>query len=148
REAARRTQSSNNLKQLMLALLNYESVYNQLPAHAIYSEDGKPLLSWRVAILPYIEEQALYEQFHLDEPWDSEHNKQLISQMPQFYLCPSVPLDPKEGKTTYLAPVGKDLYFDGTKDGMQLRKITDGTSNTIAIVDADDDAAVIWTKPD
>lgn len=148
REAARRAQSSNNLKQLMLALLNYESAMGHMPPHAIYSEDGKPLLSWRVAILPYVEEGDLYNEFHLDEPWDSEHNKQLIAKMPEFLLCPSSHLDPTDGKTTYLAPVGEDLYFDGTKEGMQLRKITDGTSNTIALVDANDDTAVIWTKPD
>jgi hypothetical protein len=75
REAARRTQSTNNLKQLILGLLNYESANGHFPPHASYSPDGKPLLSWRVHILPYLEEQALYSQFRLDEPWDSEHNQ-------------------------------------------------------------------------
>jgi hypothetical protein len=77
REAAERSKSSSNLKQIILALHNYNDAYGgKLPAHAIYSKDGKtPLLSWRVAILPYIEQDNLYRQFHLDEPWDSEHNK-------------------------------------------------------------------------
>jgi hypothetical protein len=136
------------MKQLMLALLNYESARKELPAHAIYSDDGKPLLSWRVAILPYIEEQDLYNQFHLDEPWDSEHNKQLIAKMPQVFFCPSSHLNPAEGKTTYVAPVGEDLLFDGTNTGARLRNITDGTSNTLALVEVGDAAAVIWTKPD
>lgn len=148
REAARRSQSSNNLKQLMLAMHNYHDTRKAFPAHANYSDDDKPLLSWRVHILPYIEEQALYNEFHLDEPWDSEHNKSLIAKMPQVYLCPSSHLTPAEGKTTYLAPVGDELIFDGTKEGAGLRNITDGTANTIMLVDAGDDAAVVWTKPD
>ena len=148
REAARRAQSTNNLKQLMLAMFNYHDARKAFPAQAIYSDEGKPLLSWRVAILPYIEEQALYDQFHLDEPWDSEHNKQLIAKMPQVYLCPSSHLNQADGKTTYVAPVGEELIFDGTKDGARLQRITDGTSKTIMLVDASDDAAVVWTKPD
>ena len=148
REAARRAQSVNNLKQLMLGLLNYESTHKELPAHAIYSEDGKPLLSWRVQILPYLEQQALYEQFNLDEPWDSEHNKKLIAKMPPTLLCPSSHLDPTEGKTTYVAPVGEGLIFDGTKEGTGFRHINDGTSKTLALVEVADDSAVIWTKPD
>ncbi|MEX2170959.1 MAG: DUF1559 domain-containing protein [Pirellulales bacterium] len=150
REAARRAQSSNNLKQLMLAMHNYHATQNEFPAHANYSDDDKPLLSWRVHILPYLEQQGqgLYEQFHLDEPWDSEHNKQLIAKMPQVYLCPSSHLNQADGKTTYVAPVGDELIFDGTKDGARLQRITDGTSKTIMLVDASDDAAVVWTKPD
>jgi hypothetical protein len=83
REAASRSQSQNNLKQLAISMHNYNDVYGgKLPAHAIYSKDGRtPLLSWRVAILPYMEQDHLYKQFHLDEPWDSEHNKKLIPLM-------------------------------------------------------------------
>ena len=67
---------------------NYDSTHGSLPPHAIYGKDGKPLLSWRVLILPYIEEQALYEQFHLDEPWDSPHNEPLLRQIPRCYRSP------------------------------------------------------------
>jgi hypothetical protein len=146
REAARRNQSMNNLKQMMLALLNHESAKREFPAHAIYSEDGKPLLSWRIKILPYIEEQALYEQFHLDEPWDSEHNRALIPRMPQVFANPNLKLEP--GKTNYLGVVGKECFFNGTEKGVKIREITDGTSKTIALVEADPDKAVEWTKPD
>ncbi len=89
REAARRAQCVNNLKQIGLALHNYHDTTNGFPAAAITSKDGKPLLSWRVAILPYIEQQELYNQFHLNEPWDSPHNKTLIARMPVAYNCPS-----------------------------------------------------------
>lgn len=148
REAARRNSSMNNLKQILLALLNYESAKGHLPAHAICSVDGKPLLSWRVAVLPYMERIDLYNQFHLDEPWDSEHNKTLISQMPEVYLDPSSGLLTIDGKTHYLGVAGEQMLFDGTSAGRKIMNVTDGTSNTIAVVQVNDANAVIWTQPD
>lgn len=145
REAARRNQSMNNLKQLSLGLLNYESAKKVVPSQ-IYAKDGKPLLSWRVQILPYIEEMDLYNQFHLDEPWDSDHNKALIPRMPKVYVSPNA--NAAGSKTSYLAVVGKECLFDGTDKAVGLRNVTDGTSKTIAIVEADADKAVEWTKPD
>lgn len=144
REAARRMSSSNNLKQIMLAFHNYESVYRHLPDAVSRDADGKPLLSWRVAILPYIEQQALYEQFHLDEPWDSEHNLTLLDKMPLTYVDPSVSLEP--GMTIYQVPFGEELLFNGERP-TRFADITDGTSNTIAIVEANAQNAVPWTKP-
>ncbi|MEX0641937.1 MAG: DUF1559 domain-containing protein, partial [Pirellulales bacterium] len=146
REAARRAQSSNNLKQMILALHNHHDARKRLPAQAICSPDGKPLLSWRVAILPYLEEGGeLYKQFKLDEPWDSEHNRPLIAQMPAVYANPNV-VEP--GKTNYLAVVGEPCLFDGSPNGIGFRAVTDGLSHTIALVEADADQAVEWTKPD
>jgi RNA polymerase sigma factor (sigma-70 family) len=75
-----------NLKQMALAMHNYASTYGHLPAPAIYSKEGKALLSWRVALLPYLEQQGLYRQFHLDEPWDSPHNRKILeTQAPKVY---------------------------------------------------------------
>src|SRR5262249_46508298 len=75
RELAKaRRQSINNLKEIALAMHNRHDTYGFLPASAIYSKNGKPLLSWRVELLPFLDQQELYRQFHLDEPWDSEHN--------------------------------------------------------------------------
>jgi len=143
REAAARMVSQNNLKQIGLAYHVYFDANKVLPAHAIYSKDGKtPLLSWRVAILPYIEHGPLYNQFKLDEPWDSEHNKKLIAKMPRIYEAPN---DKKaEGMTYYQVFTGPDTPHDGSK-ALKLFDITDGTSNTILAVEAKD--AVIWTKP-
>jgi hypothetical protein len=146
REAARRNHSMNNMKNIMLAFHNHHDTKRGFPAHAIYNDEGKPLLSWRVQILPYIEQQELYAQFHLDEPWDSEHNKALIARMPEVYKNPNAKLD--DGKTNYLAVVGKECFMDGTEKGVQIQHVTDGTSNTIAVVEADLDKAVEWTKPD
>jgi len=148
REAARRNSSMNNLKQIMLALLNLESASGSLPAHANYDSDGKPLLSWRVHILPYLEEQALYDQFHLDEPWDSEHNSKLIPQMPTVYLDPSSRRSTEEGRTSYLGVLGEGFLFNGSPKGTGFREIRDGTSNTIAVLQVNDDRMAAWTKPD
>jgi hypothetical protein len=144
REAANRNTSLNKIRQIGLAMLNYESGKRHFPAQAIYSKDGKPLLSWRVAILPQIEEMELYKQFHLDEPWDSEHNKPLIAKMPAAYVKPGRPND---GTTVFLVPYGKGLAFEGT-EGLTIGSFTDGTSKTILAVEVNDDRAVPWTKPD
>ncbi|MGI9456950.1 MAG: DUF1559 domain-containing protein, partial [Aeoliella sp.] len=82
------------------------------------------------------------------EPWDSEHNKQLIARMPDIFANSNSLLDRSEGKSNYVAPVGEGLVFDGTKTGAGMRNITDGTSNTIALLEVSDEQAVIWTKPD
>ncbi len=146
RESARRAQSMNNMKQIVLAMLNYESANGRLPPAYIANEKtGKPLLSWRVAILPYLEQQALYQEFHLDEPWDSEHNKKLAEKVVAVYRSPVS--NAKPGMTNYLTVRGKDTAFPG-KEGVKMSQITDGTSNTIALVEANDSKAVPWTKPD
>ena len=144
REAARRATSMNNLKQIGLAMHNYLSTNGTFPARAIRNKEGKALLSWRVAVLPYLENDTggLYDQFHLDEPWDSEHNSKLINKMPAVYGNPNVP---SQDKTNYLAVDGKKSIFGGEK-GVAAQKITDGLSNTIMVIEAD--RGVIWTKPD
>jgi hypothetical protein len=148
REAARRAQCTNYLKQIGLAMHNYHSAHNTFPPAFNVGKDGRPLLSWRVHVLPLIEAKALYDEFHLDEPWDSPHNRALISRMPKVYACPSArPSLARDGKTTYLTPRGPATIFPGA-EGIKIQDITDGTSNTIMVVDAGDDAAVTWTKPD
>jgi hypothetical protein len=142
---ADRIRSVNNLKNLTLALHNYHDAHGRFPAD-IRDKDGKPLLSWRVHILPFIEQDQLYKQFKLDEPWDSENNKKLIPLMPKTLRSPRQAATLKD-KTTYLAPLGKGFIFEDPK-GIKVFEITDGTSNTIALVEADDDRAVTWTKPE
>jgi hypothetical protein len=146
REASLRTQSTNNLKQIGLAMYNYNDANQQLPAQAIFGKDGKPLLSWRVAILPYVDQEALYKEFHLDEPWDSEHNKKLIARMPLVYASPVDPEATAKHHTHYLGFVGPGAFFEGKK-GLKLpAAFPDGTSNTIMIVEAS--RSVPWTKPE
>jgi len=140
---ATRVRSANNLKQIGLALHNYADTFNTFPSAAIVDKKGKPLLSWRVAILPFIEQDNLYKQFHLDEPWDSEHNKTLIAQMPKTFALPNNLSKP--GETHYRVLVGGDSMWDWVQ-GVTFAQITDGTSNTWMVVEADE--GVPWTKPD
>lgn len=148
REAARRNQSNNNLKQIGLAMQNHADVHKEFPAAANYDKQGKPLLSWRVHVLPYIEQQELYKSFKLDEPWDSPNNKALIARMPATYRNPNLDESvANEGKTNYLAVVGEQAMIQ-PKKGTTFGDIKDGTSNTISVVEAAADRAVIWTKPD
>jgi hypothetical protein len=146
REAAQRIATGNNLKNIGLALHDYHDTYNHFPAAAIYSKEGKPLLSWRVAILPYLDQQDLYKQFHLDEPWDSAHNKKLLAKMPKVY-APTVPgLTKDPSATFYQVFTGKGAIFEG-QQGVSLPQIinADGAANTLLVVEARE--AVPWTKP-
>ena len=144
RDAARRAQCVNNLRTIALAMHNYHSTNNAFPRPAITGASGKPLLSWRVAILPFLDQQALYNKFKLDEPWDSPHNKALLKEMPATYLCPTrAGADPST--TTYRVITGNGALFDKEKD-IGVANITDGTSNTMMIVECE--AAVPWTKPE
>lgn len=149
RAASGRVTSMNNLKQLALAMHNYADAYRgQMVSHAIYSKDNKtPLLSWRVAILPFIDQVELYKKFKLDEPWDSPNNKALIPFMPKVYLDPLAPPSKAPGLTHYQLFVGPKAAWERSANGPGLpRSFPDGTSNTILIAEAAD--PVIWTKPD
>ena len=151
RTAARRMQSMNNLKQQMLALHNFHDTFTVFPPAYSADKEKKPLLSWRVHILPFIEQSQLYEQFKLDEPWDSPHNIKLADKMPAVYRSPVSSAAPN--MTTYLAVGGDHGVFTKPNSGrglggLGLASVTDGTSNTIGIVEASDAKAVIWTKPE
>lgn len=145
-DASARAMTQNNLKQIGLALHNYHDTHGAFPPAAIVGKKGKKLLSWRVEILPYIEQDALYRAFRMDEPWDSDHNKALFEKhaMPPVFMLHGV--NKPGDKVTYLqAPLGKDTIFDPIQ-GIKITSITDGTSNTILAVYGK--TAVPWTKPD
>ena len=144
REAARRAQCTNNLKQIGLAMHNYHAQFNCFPPAATYDADGKPLLSWRVLLLPYLEESVLYNQYHLDEPWDSPNNKPLGDKAPAMFKCPSQVMP--EGLTTYQVVIDRQSMFTGTPLGVSLSDVTDGSSNTLLVVEGA--TPVPWSKPD
>ncbi|HQR07478.1 MAG TPA: DUF1559 domain-containing protein [Gemmatales bacterium] len=155
--AKNRNESAKNMRLMMLAMHNYHNDKNQLPAHASYDKSGKkPLLSWRVMILPYLNQNNLYKKFKFDEPWDSENNKILLKMMPKVYQMPDVKAE--EGKTYYQVvtmpakvPEGKTdqfrTVFSLAPTRLTLGQLTvqDGTSNTICILEANQ--PVEWTKP-
>lgn len=134
--------TTNNLKQIALAWHNHEAVHGHFPSNEM-DKKGKALLSWRVQILPYIEELPLYQKFKLDEPWDSENNKKLIDEMPKLFA--PVRGKAEAGMTFYQSFTGeKALLKPGQK--LTIAAITDGTSNTFMVAEAA--KPVIWTKPD
>jgi hypothetical protein len=145
-EAPMRTLATGDLRQIGLALHNYASTYGALPT-ALVDKNGKPGLSWRVAILPFMEYGSLYQKFKLDEPWDSPTNKALISQMPKQFAPPRTDTN---GYTFYRGFSGPGTWLPpqtGPRPvGVKLHQITDGTSNTILVAEAAE--PVIWTKPD
>jgi hypothetical protein len=144
-EAVGRSKSLQHLKELALALHNYHNSRGTFPPAYNTSPDGKPLLSWRVHLLPFLKQEALHNEFHLDEPWDSEHNMTLISRMPDLFQCTEGGTE--SGKTRYLGVGGKGGVFPGNS-GIGFKDILDGTFNTIMVVEVNEPSAVIWTKPD
>jgi hypothetical protein len=142
-DALQRERSAKNLKHILIAIHNYNDVHDQFPGN-ITDADGKPLLSWRVAILPYIGtgQKALYGQFRLDEPWDSEHNKKFLAVMPDVY---QTGIEPKGStKTYYQGFAGPGTVFE-PKQRLTFAHVPDGTANTLAVVEAG--PPVEWTKP-
>lgn len=150
-QAARRMGSANNLREIGLAIHNYEDTTGELPSNS-YSADGKPLLSWRVHILPYIESDILHKQFRLDEPWDSPNTIRLLNQMPYVYHEGG---QHNQSMTHYRGFSSPDAVFERRfvqgqvrieKERLTLRDLADGPENTILVVEAGD--PVEWTKPD
>jgi prepilin-type processing-associated H-X9-DG protein len=145
-EEKRQARAGANLRKILTAIHNYHDAHSRFPAEASYDKAGKPLLSWRVHLLPHLGEGKLYKEFHLDEPWDSPHNKKLIARMPAVFRS-SNPKLAAQFKTNYLAPIHEETMFPGRR-GVRLADVTDGTANTIILVDVEDALAVVWTKPE
>lgn len=142
---AQRAGRRNNLKQIGLAFHNYHEVHGRLAPgdnKEWYDKDGKPFLSWRVHLLPFMDEVILYQKFKLNEPWDSDNNKPLLAQMPKLFVTKGA----KKGHTSLVAFSGPGTVFTG-KVGLKFAEVRDGTSNTILTVEAGPDVAVPWTKP-
>jgi hypothetical protein len=160
RQAAVRMQSQNYLKQIGLAMHTFHEVYGQLPIgesdrdnYPITYRDGKPLLSWRVYLLPFLEQEPLYDQFRLDEPWDSPHNIKLLDQVPDQYK--SLDYQGLGNKTVVFGLSGPGGIFEPAAPGdpggphptVRFRDITDGTSQVVLVVMAHPGKAIPWTQP-
>jgi hypothetical protein len=135
----------SDIKSLAVAMRDYVGEKGTLPPAAVYGKDGRPLLSWRVLILPYLDQLALFKQFKLDESWDSTHNEPLLASMPRVYAPPDKMKTAEPYSTYFQVFVGKGAAFDGTQ-GVSLEDFPDGIGETILIVEASE--AVPWTKPD
>jgi hypothetical protein len=130
---------------MAVAMYNYSSANGSLPPPAVYDKQGRPLLSWRVLILSYIEQDDLFKQFRLDQPWDSPHNLNLLPKMPRTYAPFDGRPTPEPYSTYYQVFVGKGAAFEGPRGTRLEEDFPDGTSNTFLIVEAGE--AVPWTKP-
>jgi hypothetical protein len=134
------------LLQMAFAMRAYEDEHGRMPPAVVYGADGRALYSWRVLVLPYLDQKDLYDQFKLDEPWDSPANGKLLPAMPYLYA-------PPPGKVNRVPPyhticqvlVGRGAAFEGTLGLKSKDEFADGTSNTLLIVEAG--APVPWTKP-
>jgi Protein of unknown function (DUF1559) len=136
--------SKHHLERIGMAIRKYHQVHGRMPARATVNKTGKPLLSWRVLILPYLGHEDLFKQFRLEEAWNSPHNKKLIDRMPPVFA------DPETKKpsimTRYVVPVGKRTLFESV-NGLKLTDIKKAADKTIMVVEANPDCCVVWTQP-
>jgi prepilin-type processing-associated H-X9-DG protein len=146
REAARRTQCMNNLKQIGLALLNYHDQNGAFPPAFVPDKDGKPMHSWRVLILPYLDQAELYKEYKFDEPWDGPSNSRLLARMPPVYSCPSHVTSGVNTNTSYAGVFGEHCVFRGSGP-VKFTAITDGTSNTLLVGEVAK-SNIPWMKPE
>ncbi len=142
RMTARRVQSVNNLKNIALAFHNYHATNGHFPPAVLYDKETGTPYSWRVEILPFIEQKALYDLYQFDQPWDSEENKLVLQTRPVQLLPPT---DLTQTNTAYFALTGPETVFT-VKKGTKLQEIMDGTSDTILLVETKRD--IPWTKPE
>lgn len=142
---ARRVQCSNNLKQIGVALYGYAEDYGCFPPAYIADADGRPMHSWRVLVLPYMECQDLYRRYDFSEPWDGPHNRLLAKQVPYCFQCPSDTLLPGTAGTGYLAITGPQTIWpdNGT---VSFGEISDGTFQTLAVVEVAH-SGINWMEP-
>ena len=156
-QQAHLAQSLANLKQIGLAMHNFHSTYGSFPPAVIRGPDGKPWHSWRVLLLPFLEEGALYAKYRFDEPWDGPNNKQLLDQMPAIYADP-IYGENNDHLTHYAAITGPGMafshegpQFDGQKpnlaQGTRIAIVSDGLSQTLLVGPVAPGEKTLWMKP-
>lgn len=144
RESARRAACCNNLHQISMAMQQYEFKNGKFPPAYVADKDGKPLYSWRVLLLPYLDRDDLFQRFHRDEPWNSPHNRLISDTVMSIFRCPSSPgNDPLE--TNYVMVVGPQTISSGAKS-VNTDQIRDGMTNTIAVIEVTG-AGIHWAEP-
>ena len=146
REAAERTQCRNNLKQIGLAMHDYHDAHASFPEASF----GEPAVSWRISLLPYVDQQAVYESFQPDHAWDSDANLPAAQVKVPTYDCPARPRDRDRDElgrlfTSYVVPTGAGTAFDADQPAT-IRSMTDGTTNTFLVLEACG-TKIVWTEP-
>lgn len=144
RPAAYRTLCKNNLKHILLALHEYRDVHEVFPPACTVNAEGRPLHSWRTIILPFLDQEQLYDSVDLTKPWNDPINAKALLSMPSVYRCPST--DQLDHTTTYLAVVGEQSFLHPI-DPRSMSEISDGTPNTLAVIEVAQENAVPWMSP-
>ena len=145
RSVARASSCQNNLRFIGIALQSYHDDHGCFPPAYVADAAGRPMHSWRVLLLPYLEERALFDRYDLNEPWNGPNNSKLISEIPKVYRCPSEqqPIGPFD--TSYLAVVGTGTIWRGEKP-VSMSDVRDGSSNTLLLVESHG-SGINWTEP-
>jgi prepilin-type processing-associated H-X9-DG protein len=148
REAARRSQCKNHLKDIGLALRLYHNEYGSFPPAYVADADGRRMHSWRVLVLPFIDDEcrAVHAAYDFSQPWNSIGNKQLLGKRPGIFACPSRGRSGKGEDTSYAAVFGPNCVFSGP-DPRSLSEITDRKNETLLIAEVTD-SNIPWTKPE
>lgn len=141
----RSMQCGHNLQIIARALAIYESQYRALPPAYIADKSGKRLHSWRVLLLPFLDESALYRQYRFDEPWNGPNNRKLMQEAPIWYRCPLAETLSNPGETNYVVVVGRNTAFPGAKS-LRYTDVEDGLSNTLAVVETIR-SGINWLEP-
>ena len=145
REASRQAQCSNNMREIAHALRCYEAAWGCFPPAYVADDNGRPMHSWRVLILPYLEESRRYARYDFNEPWDGPNNRQLADDMPSIYRCPAQHGKNRQTATSYVAVVGPDTMWPGT-GARKPAEVPDGLVNTVLLVEVAG-PGVHWMAP-
>jgi prepilin-type processing-associated H-X9-DG protein len=147
RTPSRRAICNNNLRSIALALQQYEATFGCFPPPYIADASGKPMHSWRVLILPYLDLGSLHKQYNFNEPWDGPNNRKLHDAVLPIYSCPSRSKNQSATDTSYVVIVGNETMWPGTKR-ISLTTIAagDGASKTIMLAEVHD-SGIHWMEP-
>ena len=136
---------SNNLKQIVIALQNYHDAFGTLPPAYVADRQGRPMHSWRVLLLPFLEQERLYKRYNFSEPWDGPNNSKLAAEMPRVYRCPSDSRTAVPTDTSYVVVIGSGTAWPGAS-AVSLGAFADGSSNTILVVESHS-SGINWMEP-
>lgn len=143
-QAANRTWCMNNLKNITLALISYADTHKAFPPAYTVDANGNRLHSWRTLILPYLDQQALYESIDLSKPWSDPANAKAYGTELDVFMCPSAKLS--KGLTTYLGNATIDGCFTGDRP-RPISEITDSPDQTVLVAEVAPAQAVHWMAP-
>lgn len=145
RVEARKARSATNLQQIAQAMMAYKNQYGSFPPAYIADDKGKPMHSWRVLLLPFLNEGNLHRQYDFSQPWDSPQNMLLATQIPEVYIAPGDQSAAASYETSYLVIVGKGSMFPDDKS-VREAEISDGPGATILVAESYE-SGICWLEP-